>query len=140
MTYRFSQRSFDRLMTCHPDLVLLMSEALSDPDCPCDFAITSGHRGQDEQDAIFAAGNSKLPWPRSRHNALPSLAVDAVPYIPGRGLSWDWEHIEPLAAHVKATWQRLARAERTSGTFDMSWGGDWRWRDGAHYQLDRVGT
>lgn len=140
MTYRFGRSSATRLATCHPDLVLLMSEALTDPECPCDFTVTSGHRGQAEQDALFEAGRSKLRYPASRHNAMPSLAVDAVPYIPGVGPTWEWEHIEPLAAHIKIVWQRLQLEERTSGNYDMSWGGDWRWRDGAHYQLDRIGV
>ena len=43
MTYRFSQRSLDRLNTCHPDLVLLMTEALADPDCPSDMTVLCGY-------------------------------------------------------------------------------------------------
>lgn len=140
MPYAFGLRSLQRLNTCHEDLQLLMMEALLDPECPCDFSITSGHRGKEEQNALYDAGRSKLRYPRSKHNELPSLAVDAVPYLPGSGLSWDWAHIDPLAVHIKATWQRLQIEERVSGTYDCSWGGDWRWRDGAHWQLDRVGT
>tara|TARA_R100000458_G_C8274283_1_gene249221 strand:- start:1797 stop:2222 length:426 start_codon:yes stop_codon:yes gene_type:complete len=141
VTWSFSQRSLTRLNTCHPDLQLLMAEALAAPECPCDFSITSGHRGQQEQDELYEAGRSKLRYPRSRHNSMPSLAVDAVPYIREEGgLTWEWEYIDPLASHILDTWKRLEIEERVSGAYELEWGGSWRWRDGAHYQINRVAS
>ena len=136
MTYRYSQRSLSRLQTCHPDLQLLMVEALADPECPCDMSVLCGYRGEEEQNAAYASGASKLKYPQSRHNQTPSLAVDVAPYING-AVSWDWEHYYPLAEHIKATWQRLEQRELTTGHHSLSWGGDWRsFKDGPHWQLD----
>ena len=139
MAWAYSQRSIDRLTSCHPDLQLLMVEALADPECPCDISILEGHRSQERQDMLKEEGKSQLSWPHSRHNSYPSLAVDVAPYI--GGISWDWEHYHPLAAHIKATWSRLVQEEKTSGNYSLSWGGDWTsFKDGPHWQLDRVGT
>ena len=42
----FSQRSLDRLATCHPDLNRLFTEVVKHFDC----TVLCGHRGQEEQD------------------------------------------------------------------------------------------
>jgi len=132
----FSLRSMRRLDTCHPDLVILMCEVVRD----IDITVLEGHRGETRQNQMVAEGKSQLPWPRSRHNASPSLAVDVAPYIAGQGASWDWSDYYPLAEHVKATWAYLSQEGRLSGEYDLSWGGDWRsFKDGPHWQLDRRG-
>jgi len=136
MTYRFSQRSLDRLGTCHPDLVLLITEALACPECPSDMTVLCGYRGEAEQNAAFESGASKLRFPQSRHNQYPSLAVDVAPYVNG-SVSWDWDHYYPLAAHIKGTWTRLQAAGRFSEAYDLEWGGDWQsFKDGPHWQLN----
>jgi len=54
-----------------------------------DCKILCGHRPEAEQTTAFEAGNSKVAWPNSKHNKLPSEAVDAVPYpVP----DWDSLH------------------------------------------------
>lgn len=75
-TPKFSQTSLDRLATCHPDLQRLFMKVGERYNC----TILCGHRGQGDQDAAFASGNSKLKWPDSEHNYVPSRAVDAMPY------------------------------------------------------------
>ena len=136
MTWSYSQRSLTRLGTCHEDLQLLMREALADPECPSDITIIEGHRGQARQDQLVEEGKSQLMWPRSRHNSMPSMAVDVAPYVNG-SVSWDWDYYRPLAAHIKDTWARLVANELVTGQYDLSWGGDWRnFRDGPHWQLD----
>ncbi len=135
MPYRWSQRSRDRLATCDPDLILLFNEALADPACPSDMSIVCGHRGEAEQNAAYARGASSLKWPRSRHNSVPSMAVDVAPYVAG-SISWDWDYYRPLAAHIKRVWSRLKSEGRVSGS--LVWGGDWtRLKDGPHWQIDR---
>jgi hypothetical protein len=47
---------------------------------PIDFKILCGHREEKEQNEAFNKGNSKLKWPQSKHNSLPSLAVDIAPF------------------------------------------------------------
>ena len=133
--YRWSRRSRERLATCDPDLILLFEEALSDPMCPSDMTVVCGHRGKAEQNAAYARGASKLRYPKSRHNSMPSMAVDVAPYIDG-GISWSWPHYYPLAGHIKRVWSRLKDEGRVSGA--LVWGGDWtRFKDGAHWQIDR---
>lgn len=45
-----------------------------------DCSIIKGHRGKAEQEIAFLGGKSKLNFPQSKHNKLPSLAVDVQPY------------------------------------------------------------
>ena len=137
MAWAYSQRSLQRLQTCDSDLQLLFLEALADPECPSDITIVEGHRSEERQNQMVAEGKSQLRWPRSRHNSFPSLAVDAAPYIPAAGgLSWDWQHYHPLAAHIKAVWSRLQAEGKVHGT--LTWGGDWSsFPDAPHWQIDR---
>lgn len=76
----YSSTSLNRLMQCHPKLVELMMEAVKHVD----IGITCGHRNKADQDACFARGVSKLKFPASKHNALPSNAVDFVPFLDGK--------------------------------------------------------
>jgi len=72
----FGKTSSANLATCHPDIQRVLNEAIK----YVDFSVTCGHRGQVEQDAAFAAGNSKLKYPNGEHNKTPSNAVDVAPY------------------------------------------------------------
>jgi len=45
-----------------------------------DHSILKGHRPKLEQNAAFASGNSKLEWPKGKHNDRPSLALDVQSY------------------------------------------------------------
>lgn len=131
MTYQYSRRSKERLQSCHFVLQALMTEAIK--GAPSDMSIVSGYRGEAQQNELYKNRRSKVQWPNSKHNKDPSEAVDVVPYV--GGLSWNWAHIEPLAEHIKAAWTRLP-AHVTEG-WRLEWGGDWRWRDGAHWQIVR---
>ena len=134
--YRWGRRSLRRLSTCHDDLQRLMTASLQHPDCPSDMTIVYGHRTNAEQAELYAQGRTRpgrvvtnaRPG-QSRHNSLPSDAVDVIPYIDGAG-SWDWDHIEPMAAHIK----RVAAALGIK----VTWGGDFKsFRDGAHFERPR---
>lgn len=72
----FGQRSEEQLATCDPRLQRLAHEAIK----YMDFAVTDGHRGQREQDALFDAGMTKKRWPNGNHNANPSRAMDVAPW------------------------------------------------------------
>ena len=72
----FSARSMQNLSECHPDLQRLFSEVIKHYDC----TIIEGHRGENRQQEAFHAGKSKLEWPDSNHNQVPSVALDASPY------------------------------------------------------------
>lgn len=72
----FSKVSLAQLGTCDARLQLVLHEAIK----YVDFSVIEGHRGQAAQDKAVAAGNSKTPWPTSKHNSTPSKAVDIAPY------------------------------------------------------------
>lgn len=122
MSFSFGKRSLSNLVTCHPDLIKIANELIKEMD----VAVICGHRGKEEQNAAVKRGASKLKWPKSKHNSLPSQAMDVCPSpidwndiaafkemclkieeiakrlnIPirlGRDFSFrDWPHIELLA-------------------------------------------
>ncbi len=72
----FSQESFSKLSTCHHDLQVLFFEVIKSFDC----IVLEGYRNQEDQEAAFKAGNTKLHYPNGKHNSQPSLAVDVAPY------------------------------------------------------------
>ena len=133
--YRWGRTSLKRLATCHDDLQRLMTAALEHPDCPSDMTIVYGHRSNAEQAELYAQGRTKpgrvvtnAKPGQSRHNSWPSQAVDVIPYINGAG-SWSWDHINPMADHIKRVASDLG--------IQATWGGDWRMRDGAPWELRR---
>jgi len=73
---RFSELSLFKLASCHPELQLLFNTVIQTIDC----TIMEGHRDQAAQEAAFANGTTKLHYPHGKHNAMPSLAVDCVPF------------------------------------------------------------
>lgn len=133
--YGWGRLSQSRLSTCHGYLQRLMTAALHHPDCPSDMTIVYGHRSNAEQAELYAQGRTKpgkivtnaRPG-QSRHNSWPSDAVDVIPYVNGSG-SWSWDHINPMADHIKRVAADLG--------IEVTWGGDWRMKDGAHWELPR---
>lgn len=73
---KFGVESQRQLATCDPRLQALANEAIK----YADFSILEGHRGKEAQNAAYAKGTSKLPWPKGNHNALPSRAFDFAPF------------------------------------------------------------
>ena len=73
---KFGKTSQARLATCHPDLQLLMNALIKH----IDVSIICGHRTEAEQNKAFNEGKSKLKFPQSKHNSLPSKAVDIACY------------------------------------------------------------
>jgi len=102
-----------RLQEVHPDLrwvVVELSRYMV-------IRVTCGHRSKAEQDAAVAAGKSKTPWPKSKHNSLPSLAVDVVP-LEGKRIDWSDRERMTLMAGIAIG---LAAAKGIA----IRWGGDW---------------
>jgi peptidoglycan L-alanyl-D-glutamate endopeptidase CwlK len=122
-----------RLGQCHPLLSLLMHRVIKREDLPFDLTILCGHRGQIEQEIAWKSGASKLRWPKSKHNAMPSLAVDVAPFIDGK-VSWDWDRYNELAPIIKAEWKKMEDEGLTGGQA-LVWGGSWAFKDGPHFQL-----
>ena len=130
----WSTASKIQLVETHILLQLLFSRVLARPDCPHDLAVVCGHRGKDDQDRLYAEGKSKVKWPHSKHNNLPSLAIDVVPWVDGK-LSWAISDMQDVAGIVKAEWATMKAEGRVYPGVELEWGGDWAWQDGAHWQL-----
>jgi len=90
--YYFSKSSKDRLETCHPLIQDWLNEIIKWRDC----TVAWGHRGEKDQNEMFAKGLSRCKYPESKHNSDPSLAVDVYPYALGRMINGDVEGDEVL--------------------------------------------
>ena len=118
----FGKTSLDRLSTCHPDLQLIMTEALSISNV--NFGIAEGHRSIEKQQQYFKEKKSKIDGVtrKGKHNYSPSLAVDIYPYFEGKA-QWDNEHLSYLSGVIHAVSEMLFKEGRTS--HKVRWGGNW---------------
>jgi len=71
----FSEESKIKLRQCHPALQLIFNEVIKCFDCK----VLCGYRTEAEQNQAVAERKSKTPWPKSKHNSFPALAVDVAP-------------------------------------------------------------
>jgi peptidoglycan L-alanyl-D-glutamate endopeptidase CwlK len=112
-----------RLNTCHPDLIRLFTEVIKDRDC----AIICGHRTKEEQEKAYPL-YSKVRWPDSKHNKVPSLAVDVMPYP----ILWKgFDGIREFANWVLIVAKQL--------NINVTWGGARKkFCDMPHYELEDV--
>lgn len=131
--YSFSQVSQDRLNTCHRDLQLIFEFALSVSEV--DFGIAAGHRTPEEQYALYKQGRTSPGnivtnidgiSDKSKHNYLPSMAVDVYAWV-GGDISWRKKDLTYIGGVVIAT----AKLLKSRGIIehDIRWGGNWD-RDG----------
>lgn len=112
--YSFSKSSTRKLETLHPDLQLILIEAIK----IIDFSVICGHRNKTNQNKAFTEGRSKLIYPNSKHNSLPSTAVDLAPY------PIDWNNRDRfifLAGIIYCISQQLGIEIRFGGNWSMSW-------------------
>ncbi len=120
---QFGKTSLEKLSTCHPDLQRLFNEVIKHYDCK----ILEGHRSNEDQIKAFNAGKSKIKS-GSKHNHLPSLAVDVAP-IP---LNWkDKEKFYHFIGFVKATAIQLGIKIRCGG----DWNGNNDLKDQTFFDL-----
>jgi hypothetical protein len=79
-----------------------------------DCSILEGHRGKRAQNKAYKEGKSKVVYPNGKHNQIPSVAVDAVPYP----IDWeDRERMTYFAGFVLGVALRM--------NLKIRWGGDW---------------
>ncbi len=123
----FSRKSKERLAECHPDLQAVLNEAIK----VTDFTVLCGHRGEKEQNEAFASGHSKLKYPQSRHNKVPSEAADCAPYP----VSWEPKdecRFYFIAGVILAAAKHLGK--------EIVWGGSWQsFRDLPHFEIKKTG-
>lgn len=111
-----------KLTGVHPDLVAVVNLAAVYSEIG--FIVTEGVRTLERQKALFEAGASQTM--NSRH--LTGHAVDVAAKV-GSEIRWDW----PLYHKIAAAMKRAAKELNTP----IVWGGDWKMRDGPHFELDR---
>ena len=118
---KFSENSLRALETCHPDLQMLFLQVVSDFDC----SIICGTRGKAAQDAAYNASPqlSKVKWPNSKHNSLPSLAVDAIPYPTGYKDEKTMRHFVGYVLGVAAEMKRQGLLDHSIRS-GIDWDGD----------------
>jgi hypothetical protein len=118
----FSRLSKGKLETCDPRLQDILNEAIK----IVDITVIEGHRGKMKQDEAFASGRSQLPWPRGKHNAMPSRAVDIAPYFPDGGI--DWADLVAFG-RVMGVIQAIAHSKGIKLRFGIDWDGDMKSKD-----------
>ena len=111
---RFSKQSKRKLAACHEDLQRLFNEVIKNFDC----TIVCGRRGKLEQNFLRVRGRSKLWYPNSKHNKVPSLAVDVAPYISGKGISWNSKQCYFFGGYVMGVAASLGISIRYGGDWD----------------------
>ncbi len=118
---KFGARSLKARKTLHPKLQEIVDEAIKH----FDFSIIAGHRGEKEQNEAYKKGTSKLKYPLSQHNTIPSRAVDLAPY------PVDWKDLEGFIQLSK-----LIKSIAEGKGIKIRCGVDWRlFRDYPHYEL-----
>lgn len=120
-----SRVSRERLFTCHPDLQLLVMAVAK----RMRLQVIQGHRGKEEQNLYFTTGRSQLAWPFSKHNKIPSEAVDCAPLQPDGTINWN-----DLALFREMV--ETFKQEATRLNLSIRCGGDWqRFKDFPHIEL-----
>ncbi|MUH96357.1 M15 family peptidase [Aliivibrio fischeri] len=106
---KFSQQSATRLASCHPQLQKVFTKVLE----ICDCSILCGHRTEAEQNAL-PSSNTQVRFPNSKHNSVPSKAVDATPYPYDEDDRERFSYFAGIVIGVGASMGIVIR-----------WGGDW---------------
>ena len=126
---KFGRTSKRRLETCDERLQDVFNEVIKYVDC----SILCGHRGEKEQNEAFDKGHSKAKYPKGRHNAIPSKAVDVMRY------PIDWDDLERQTLFAGFV---LGIANQMG--IELIWGNDWdgdfetkdtNFKDYPHFEL-----
>ncbi len=109
--------SLQRLETCAMDLQIIMRQV----DSHFPLVVLEGHRDQVAQDIAYAQGTSKLKWPNSNHNSMPSNAVDVI-FDPVDFK--DTNRLHYLAGFILGTAIKLKDEGKILHL--LRWGGNWK--------------
>lgn len=124
---KFSRASAQRLATCHADIRRVCENVIK----TYDITILEGHRNKTDQEQYFSQGKSQLHYPHSKHNSLPSLAVDVAPYP----VDWsDTARFCTMWEVFRAVAQQLRECGEITSHFE--WGGNWKkFKDYPHIEI-----
>jgi hypothetical protein len=129
---KYGRASLDRLATCHPDLQRIAFEV----EKVTEASVVFGHRTKLEQDEAFRLGRSTVRWPNSKHNRMPSNAIDLAPWD-GRKIPWeDREKFRAFGGLVLGVAHQMGIKLRWGGDWDGDWDfNDQRFIDMPHFEL-----
>lgn len=115
--YPYGSGSLRQLNTCHSDLQRIFLELSHERDT----TIIEGTRSIARQQELFDKGASKVLPGKSKHNRLPSDAVDAAPVEGPRA----WARGKDISRkeYIVFAEQVMAIAKRLE--IEIRWGGDW---------------
>lgn len=117
----FGKRSKQKLKTCDQRLQIILNKAIQ----IYDFSVLEGYRDKDTQNRYYKKGTSKLKYPKSKHNKIPSRAVDIAPWP----IKWsDLKRFRELVGIIKGIAHIYG--------IKITCGADWtKFRDYPHFQL-----
>jgi peptidoglycan L-alanyl-D-glutamate endopeptidase CwlK len=107
---KFGRKSKESLATCDKRLQELFNEVIKYVDC----SVLCGYRGEKEQNEAYEKGHSNAKYPKGRHNANPSKAVDVMRY------PIDWKDLERQTLFAGFV---LGIANQMG--IKLIWGNDW---------------
>ena len=119
MAFKLSQRSFQKLVDVHPDMVAVVKHAIA--VTKIDFGVTYGVRTVEELEILVAAGRSQT----MKSNHLDGRAVDGVAYF-GSDISWELNVYDDIC-------DAFAEAARRNSVA-IKWGAAWSEGDIRMYQ------
>ena len=125
--YQLSKRSLNNLTGVHPELVACVVLALKKYS-EIDFGVIEGVRTLERQKVLVDNGSS---WTMNSRHLIQSdgfgHAVDLAPWVGGT-IPWeDWGAFEVVSKAMMLASSELGIA--------MTWGGDWKVKDGPHFEL-----
>ena len=144
MGYTFGKKSKIKLETCHQDIVTICNEVIKSVD----FSVLEGTRITELQQQYFKEGKSKLDGvnKKSKHQSLPSMAIDIAPYP----IDFKNEDKAKARFYLLAGYMFQASVELYNKgliTHKLRWGGDWdsdkefkdqSFDDLPHFELKRI--
>ena len=129
---KFGRKSNINLNSAHPQLQRLFREVVKTYDC----SVLWGHRTEQEQNEMYLAipPVTKVQWPSSKHNAVPSMAVDVAPYISGN-VSFESRQCYHFAGYVQGVADRMGIKIRLGADWDSDNNvNDQSFRDIIHFE------
>lgn len=128
--YKLSALSLERLSTCD---VRLQKIILAVAEMGCPLFVLCGHRNEQDQQAAYSAGYSKLEFPNSKHNKSPSQAVDIeTAASPGKTLLNRLYLAGAVVAYSYALGTPVRYGGDFNGNYDTS---DDKFMDSYHFEL-----
>ena len=145
--YKFSQRSLDKLRRAHNELQTIMISAIK--DSPYDFGIICSYRSSIQQYELFKKGRDEQGniidkgkvvtykdgyHKKSKHNVIPSPAVDIMCYDENGKATWEHKYYETVAEHIQEVADKLFEDDKVEKR--LVWGGNWKnFTDLPHFQI-----